>query len=247
MATDITNAVKSLNSRDFLDYQILVEELRPLIDKYYEENQKQLIKDRDMDGYAFRANSVDYIGNVYNKKLGEFRTNFFWNDELIRNEIVKNPEILEKIRLNSYVYIDGIISTSLGQQENGPSELNKAMVNNDHFNRNYKSGYYLKPKPTSKQNKSEGCFVATFAYGSYEHSDVQMLREYRDKKLLSSDFGKYLVKTYYRFSPKLVEFLNRVYFPEVIIRIMLKNTIVKYLKNSAKKPDDNRVDGSAIK
>lgn len=240
MATDVINAIQSLNSRDFSDYQVLVEKIHPLIDKYSEENKNQVIKDRDMDGYAFRANSVDYIRNVYNEKLGEFRTNFFWNDELIRDVIATNPDILEKIRLDSYIYLNGIISTSLGQQTNGPSELDKSMVNDSHFNRNYKSGYYLKPKPVSKQSKSEGCFVATFAYGSYEHRDVQILREYRDEKLLRSDFGKYVVKIYYRYSPKLVRLLNQIYFPAVIIKIILKNTIVRKLRNSAEKPDGNK-------
>jgi hypothetical protein len=234
MATDVINAIQSLHNRDFSDYQILVEKIRPLIDKYFEENQKQLVKDKDIDGYAFRANSVDYIRNVYNEKLGEFRTNFFWNDELIRGEIAKNPNILEKIRLNSYRYLDGIISTSLGRQPNGPSELDKSMVNNDHFNRNYKSGYYLKPKPVTKQSKSEGCFVATFAYNSYEHNDVLILRKFRDNYLLKSKNGKGFVKIYYKYSPKFVELLNSIRFPKFLIRSFLKVTIIGYLKRKQK-------------
>lgn len=234
MDTDVINAIQSLHNRDFSDYQILVEKIRPLIDKYFEENQKQLVKDRDMDGYSFRANSVDYIRNVYNEKLGEFRTNFFWNDELIRGEIAKNPNILEKIRLNSYLYLDGIISTSLGRQPNGPSELDKSMVNNEHFNRNYKSGYYLKPKPVPKQSKSEGCFVATFAYNSYEHNDVLILRKFRDNILLKTKNGKEFVEIYYKYSPKLVALLNSIRFPKFLVRSILKITIVGYLKRREK-------------
>jgi hypothetical protein len=234
MATDVINAIQSLHNRDFSDYQILVEKIRPLIDKYFVENQKQLIKDRDMDGYGFRANSVDYIRNVYNEKLGEFRSNFFWNDELIRGEIAKNPNILEKIRLDSYIYLNGFVSSSLGQQPYGPTELDKSMVNDSHFNRNYKSGYYLNPKPVPKQTKSEGCFVATFAYNSYEHTDVLILRKFRDNILLKTENGKGFVEIYYKHSPKIVEFLNSARFPKILIRTILKITIIGYLKRKQK-------------
>lgn len=230
MTKNVIHSIQSLNSRDFSDYQILVEQIRPLIDKYSADNQKQLVKDRDMESHAIRTDSIDYIKNIYNKKLSEFRTNFFWNDELIRGEIVKNPDVLEKIKLKSYLYLMGVTLTSLRQKFDGPTEINSSNVNNDHFNRNYESGYYLKPKPVSIQSKSEGCFIATFAYDSYEHSDVLILRKFRDNILLKTSYGKRFVEIYYNFSPKMVKFFSLIKFPKTLVKAFLRITIIGYLK-----------------
>jgi YVTN family beta-propeller protein len=54
-----------------------------------------------------------------------------------------------------------------------------------------------------------GCFIATAAYGSYLHPHVQVLREFRDARLLSSRTGQKLVALYYRHSPPVAEFLQR--------------------------------------
>lgn len=50
-----------------------------------------------------------------------------------------------------------------------------------------------------------GCYIATMAYGSYDHCQVIILRDFRDKYLLKTILGKYFVSFYYWISPKLVE------------------------------------------
>jgi hypothetical protein len=52
-----------------------------------------------------------------------------------------------------------------------------------------------------------GCFIATAAYGKYDHPTVQILREFRDRYLLPNSFGRIFVGIYYRFSPSLVRFV----------------------------------------
>ena len=49
--------------------------------------------------------------------------------------------------------------------------------------------------------KGEYCFVATAAYGSYDHPHVLVLRDFRDQVLLRSGAGRAVVETYYRMSP----------------------------------------------
>jgi len=53
---------------------------------------------------------------------------------------------------------------------------------------------------------SGGCFIATVAYGDYDHASVQHLREFRDRYLLTNSFGRMIVGTYYRYSPALARF-----------------------------------------
>jgi uncharacterized membrane-anchored protein YjiN (DUF445 family) len=67
--------------------------------------------------------------------------------------------------------------------------------------------YEQKIKRLYKQNQS-GCYIATMAYGSYNHPEVLILRRYRDDKLQCSSMGRVFIKFYYKFSPLLVENLK---------------------------------------
>lgn len=59
-----------------------------------------------------------------------------------------------------------------------------------------------------KAQKTEGCYIATMAYGSYDHPHVVVLRKYRDRVLLKSASGRLVVTFYYWISPKLVKKLS---------------------------------------
>lgn len=52
------------------------------------------------------------------------------------------------------------------------------------------------------------CFVATAAYGSQMAPQVEVLRNFRNRFLLVSKWGKSFVKTYYRHGPKLAKFIS---------------------------------------
>lgn len=51
--------------------------------------------------------------------------------------------------------------------------------------------------------KKEGCFIATAAYGDYDHPKVQILRQFRDEILRRSKLGDNFIRLYYRASPNL--------------------------------------------
>jgi hypothetical protein len=65
----------------------------------------------------------------------------------------------------------------------------------------------------SSSQKSEGCYIATAVYGSYDCPQVWVLRRYRDLKLKNSVFGRIFIKVYYAVSPTLVKYFgNKVWF-----------------------------------
>jgi hypothetical protein len=66
-----------------------------------------------------------------------------------------------------------------------------------------------------------GCFIATAAYGSHMESHVKMLREFRDRFLLTNPVGKAFVDLYYTCSPPIADFIARHETLQAAVRLSL--------------------------
>jgi hypothetical protein len=66
-----------------------------------------------------------------------------------------------------------------------------------------------------------GCFIATAAYGSLLHPYVKILREFRDRYLMPSKFGRLLVYFYYKYSPFVANLITKHKTLRVAVRINL--------------------------
>ena len=65
------------------------------------------------------------------------------------------------------------------------------------------------------------CFIATAAYGTPMAQEIQVLREFRDKYLLTNPLGQALAGLYYRFSPPMAEFITEHPSLKPIVRVGL--------------------------
>jgi len=74
------------------------------------------------------------------------------------------------------------------------------------------------------------CYIATMAYGDYDHPQVLVLRKFRDEVLTKSKAGNLFINLYYRTSPKLVSLLKGHESINAFIRTIL-NLFIKLIKS----------------
>ena len=73
------------------------------------------------------------------------------------------------------------------------------------------------------------CFIATAAYGTPMAKEIEILRDFRDKKLESTQLGRQMVLLYYRTSPPIAEIISHSERMRAAVRYTL-NPIIDALK-----------------
>ncbi|MCX7977581.1 MAG: hypothetical protein N2578_01115 [Bdellovibrionaceae bacterium] len=66
------------------------------------------------------------------------------------------------------------------------------------------------------------CFIATSAFESPTAPEVLYLQQFRDSRLRNSAFGRRLIATYYRLSPRIAELLDQNSAVKPIVRFILR-------------------------
>jgi len=140
-------------------------------------------------------------------------------DPSIRLGLLEN--LKEKIRAAIRV------SEKLGALDMVP-EL-KEQYNKNHRTLKSISSQISSASSGSSSSPDGGCYIATMAYGSYDHPQVSELRKFRDETLSKTMFGRQFIQVYYWFSPKLVQLLKGKALVNSLIRKML-NKFIKQIK-----------------
>jgi hypothetical protein len=73
---------------------------------------------------------------------------------------------------------------------------------------------------------TDGCFIATAAYGTPTAEQIDVLREFRDGVLLKSTAGSQFVALYYQLSPPVAEFIAGNELLRTLVRELLVDPIV---------------------
>jgi len=71
-----------------------------------------------------------------------------------------------------------------------------------------------------------GCFIATAAYGSSLHSHVDILRNFRDKYLMTNRLGREFVDLYYRYSPSFAAIITKHEILKIATQINLVPLVI---------------------
>lgn len=81
------------------------------------------------------------------------------------------------------------------------------------------------------KDKSGGCFIATACYGSYDDSNVLILRDYRDNYLSKNYFGQLFIKIYYNVSPPIARVISKSERLRSMTRLYIVEPIVNFVRN----------------
>ena len=150
------------------------------------------------------------------------------NDHTSAKDIVmpiNKTEALSRYRSNlkKSVQLINIISKMSMDQET----KDYLMKNAPTIKKNYQQSLQIGRQTRSQPQSSGGCYIATMAYGDYDHPQVMELRKYRDQVLLKNYFGKLFVKIYYTVSPHLVKKLKNQNNINKLITSLLDKLIEK--------------------
>lgn len=80
---------------------------------------------------------------------------------------------------------------------------------------------------SNSESNSDGCYVATCVYGSYDCPQVWTLRRFRDNTLKKTWYGRVFIRSYYAVSPMLVRWFGHTQWFRGLWRRILDQLIAR--------------------
>lgn len=91
--------------------------------------------------------------------------------------------------------------------------------------------YFKDIKITKQKDDIGSCFIATAAYGTPLHEDLDVLRDFRDNVLKKNWLGQKFVDWYYANGPAMAEWVSKTELRKAAVRDLLIKPAVFVLKN----------------
>lgn len=105
----------------------------------------------------------------------------------------------------SYHYSNGGWSKEYTYTDEGKQKIMDMIMECHNKIKEIDPSYVIPERP---QQTSNGCYVATAVYGSYDCPQVWTLRRFRDYTLAETWYGRAFIRTYYAISPTLVKWFG---------------------------------------
>jgi len=152
-------------------------------------------KEYDKLKKAYISNKLTIIYEALNNHKETFDLNSIVRLEAISSSIMSTKHLVSE-------YQDFLDSREKIKPENEADKILGKI--RDNLLTISKTKYCLTPL-----EKFSGCFIATAAYSTSIHPDLDTFRSFRDEKLLPHAIGKKLVSIYYKLSPSLARAIDR--------------------------------------
>jgi hypothetical protein len=122
---------------------------------------------------------------------------------------------------NNFIEVCDVVFKKISEvdvNENTKRKHNEAIYNFELLK--LKLSIYNKPK--------SGCFIATAVYNDYNHSNVILLRKFRDEYLSQKVWGIKFISKYYIYSPRFAKVIERNFILKrlVLIFVILPLTFI---------------------
>lgn len=171
---------------------------------------------------------LKYIGDELGTSDETYR---IFNDAIVNNALNMLIDVVNKMQENpTYHGLDSMLKTftqakALTKELLGINCSNKVKVR---VRKNLQTiSDVTSALEQAKKKNDSGCYIATMAYGSYDHPQVIILRQFRDNVLKSSWQGRLFIKIYYKLSPHVVSLLSGHKKTNIQIRKILDKLIGK--------------------
>ena len=89
------------------------------------------------------------------------------------------------------------------------------------YDEGYEAARRNSRRSSTSGSSSDGCYIATAVYGSYDCPEVWTLRRFRDEVLRASVLGRLFIRSYYAVSPGLVRHIgSKSLFQKTVKRVL---------------------------
>ena len=99
------------------------------------------------------------------------------------------------------------------------------------YDEGYEAARRNSRRSSTSGSSSDGCYIATAVYGSYDCPEVWMLRRFRDEVLRASVLGRLFIRGYYSVSPGLARHLGSKQLFQKPVKMAL-DSFVSHLKKA---------------